>query len=123
MMAFLYVFIGGGLGSLLRYGISLLTLKYWSSQFPLATFITNILACTLLGFLVYVLQIKQLDNSPWLNQLLIVGFCGGFSTFSAFSLETFELLNRGNIVYASLNIALSIVLGISILFLLRITKS
>lgn len=123
MMAFLYVFIGGGLGSLLRYGISLLTLKYWSSQFPLATFISNILACTLLGLLVYVLQIKQVDNSPWLNQLLIVGFCGGFSTFSAFSLETFELLNRGNIVYASLNIALSIVLGISILFLLRITKS
>lgn len=121
-MAFLYVFIGGGLGSILRYGISLLTLKYWSSQFPLGTLLSNILACTILGLLVYVLQIKQADNSPWLNQLLIVGFCGGFSTFSAFSLETFELLNRGNVVYASLNIALSIVLGISILFLLRITK-
>lgn len=123
MMAFLYVFIGGGLGSLLRYGISILTTKFWSSQFPIATLVSNVLACALLGFLVYVVQIKQAENAPWLNQLLVVGFCGGFSTFSAFSLETMELLNRGNVFYAVLNVVLSILLGIGILFVLRITKS
>lgn len=122
MMAFLYVFIGGGLGSLLRYGISLLTVKFWSTQFPAATLISNLLACALLGFLVYTVQIKQADSSPWLNQLLIVGFCGGFSTFSAFSLETLELMNRGNLAYAGLNILLSIVLGVGILFLLKLGK-
>lgn len=122
MMAFLYVFIGGGLGSLLRYGISLLTVKFWSTQFPTATLISNLLACALLGFLVYIVQIKQSDSSPWLNQLLIVGFCGGFSTFSAFSLETLELMNRGNLAYAALNILLSIVLGVGILFLLKLGK-
>ena len=122
MMAFLYVFIGGGLGSLLRYGISLLTVKFWSTQFPTATLISNLLACALLGFLVYIVQIKQADSSPWLNQLLIVGFCGGFSTFSAFSLETLELMNRGNLAYAALNILLSIVLGVGILFLLKLGK-
>ena len=104
-MNFLYVFIGGGLGSIIRYAISLL-LKKSNYTFPLATLIANIAACLILGYFIGMLAKGNLSESQKL--LLMTGFCGGFSTFSTFSAETLTLFESGNIAYGIGNIILSV---------------
>lgn len=99
MSAWLYVFIGGGLGSMARYGVSVAASSL-PTNFPYPTLISNVCASLLLGiFASYIIEQEQ----SWLRLLLIVGFCGGFSTFSSFSFETFELLKSGAITEACLN--------------------
>jgi CrcB protein len=100
-LQFLLVFIGGGLGSLSRFGISKVLAPY-SQIFPFTTFTSNLLSCTILGFLSYLSLRNQLNETYKL--LFIMGFCGGFSTFSTFSNETFQLFQNGNIILAFLNI-------------------
>ncbi len=102
-MNFLLVFIGGGLGSICRYGIAL-ALKPYALQFPYATLCANILSCVLIGFLM-----AKMELSSSYKLLLMTGFCGGFSTFSTFSAETFQLLQAGNIAYALANVIGSVI--------------
>jgi len=106
---FIYVFIGGGLGAMLRYFITKVT-PATSSGFPLATFLTNMLACMLLGMLLGYLGEKSLSLRTQL--LFITGFCGGFSTFSTFSAETFRLFENGNSAVALVYIAVSVVVSL-----------
>ena len=109
-----WVFVGGGLGSLCRYGISLAMSNY-DSKLPWATFIANAISCLILGFLI-ALSLKN-GLSLNLKLLLITGFCGGFSTFSTFSYETFHLIEQGLINEAMFNIAGSILLCLLFIFL------
>ncbi len=89
MQTYLFVFLGGGLGSICRFGLGHLTAGYrW--QFPWATFAANVLACLLLGALVSLNMKGRLSGQ--LPVLLMAGFCGGFSTFSTFSNETVQML-------------------------------
>lgn len=113
-MNFLWVFLGGGLGSVCRYGISRM-LSGYSFTFPWATFAANILACALLGFLV-AMNARGLLK-PSLQYLLMTGFCGGFSTFSTFSYESLVLLQNGQLSYALWNILLSCLLGLIAVYL------
>jgi len=114
MKAFLLVFLGGGLGSICRYGIArLLAAQVW--DYPLATFIANALACIALGALMG-MSLKG-DINTTTKLLLMTGFCGGFSTFSTFSAETFELLQAGNYLYAVANIGLSIIVCLICIFI------
>lgn len=103
------VFIGGGLGSLLRFGLGKTVNWINNSHFPWATFIINILACFILGFLVGLADHKQI-LSPILRLFWVIGFCGGFSTFSAFSSDILTLFQQGHNISLILYILLSILI-------------
>lgn len=111
MKAIILVFIGGGIGSVLRYATSLaLKNTAYSNLFPWSTFIVNILGSFLIGFLTC-LALKNALN-PDLRLLLIVGLCGGFTTFSTFANESLILLKDHSYITFLAYTILSISLGI-----------
>ena len=86
-MSFLFVALGGALGAVARYAISLIPVK---TQFPILTLATNILGAILIGFIVGITDKKE-DVSPIMVLFWKTGVCGGFTTFSTFSLEAYKL--------------------------------
>ncbi|WP_118196886.1 fluoride efflux transporter CrcB [Albibacterium indicum] len=118
----LLVGLGGGIGSILRFLTSVVTQKYNSTLFPLATFAVNILGCFLIGLLIGLLG-TSIQNNQNLRFLLITGFCGGYTTFSTFASENFNLLQNHSYGMAALYIGTSIVGGLIAVWLgLTITK-
>ena len=114
MKSFLLVFFGGGLGSGLRYLVSI-AMNQYSKVLPFGTFTVNIVGCLLIGL---ILGYTQKDNTLTSNQtlLLVTGFCGGFTTFSAFANENLELIKNGEIFDFSMYSISSIVVGIVAVF-------
>lgn len=108
-MNWLYVFIGGGLGSLIRYALTRMGNKYHFFSFPAATLLSNVAACFILGIITgYFLNTAKENDTVRL--LIATGFCGGFSTFSTFTSETFMLWRKGEVMLASANVLLSLIL-------------
>lgn len=107
----LIVGLGGGVGSVFRYLTSVWTDKYVKSAFPWATFLVNVIGCLIIGILIGLFTKHQVENST-LKLLFVTGFCGGFTTFSAFTLENIKLFQSGNSLLALLYIALSVILGV-----------
>ena len=114
-MNYLLVFIGGGLGSVLRFAISLLIGKT-SIALPLATLSSNVISCFVFGTIIYIYQEKNLIPDNY-KHLVLIGICGGLSTFSTFSYETFELIKQGMSIWAVFNILVSCVLCTGLFFL------
>ena len=113
----LLVFVGGGFGSLARYGISLLFLRLstWPLGPTLATLTSNVLAS--LALILVWLGIQHGKIDPAMRFLVVVGFCGGFSTFSTFSYETFQLLRQGLYLAATLNVLISVIACLVVVWL------
>ncbi|HAC15098.1 MAG TPA: fluoride efflux transporter CrcB [Bacteroidetes bacterium] len=112
MTLVLWVGLGGALGSSSRYVISHLIQENTSSGFPFGTFTVNIIGCLIIGFLVGLSIHRPESLSEQSRFLLSTGFCGGFTTFSAFSAETFSLIDKGEFTTAILYVILSIFVGL-----------
>lgn len=113
---FIAVFVGGGLGSLARFGTSLLMVRYLKSSLPIATVLANLLACIVL---IWAVNEVSVTNKPaWFKPLIMVGFCGGFSTFSTFSYETLLLLKANEYTWAIANVAVSVCLCVWVMWVL-----
>lgn len=109
------IFLGGGIGSVLRYSIQmLLHERIIPYNFPWATLTVNIVGCFLIG-LFYALSDK-LSLSPEIRLLLTAGLCGGFTTFSTFSNDIVELIRQGEVLFAAIYILASILLGVAACF-------
>ena len=117
MLSYIYVFLGGGLGAISRFGVGKIFNRFSFNDFPVATLISNSLSCIVMGIVLYFSF-----NVKWVSEeiklFLIVGYCGGFSTFSTFSLETLELFKSGQSLLAILNVLISILICFVILYIL-----
>ena len=107
--------LGGGVGSIFRFLISRMV-PFTQGHFPWSTFIINIAGCLIIGLLIGLL-VKHPASAENIRLLLIAGFCGGFTTFSTFSLENVQLYQSGNYLALVLYITLSVVLGFAAVFL------
>lgn len=104
-MNYALVFLGGGLGSLARYATGLVAKLFLPDNFPYATFLSNAISSFILGILISYMLHKM--GNEQLRLFVSVGFCGGLSTFSTFTYETFELLKSANYALATANIFLN----------------
>jgi fluoride exporter len=111
MRALLFVGIGGGLGSILRYVISVFVGRHIPIVFPMGTLLVNISGCFLIGVF-YSLVTRHADlHSDW-HLFLITGLCGGFTTFSTFSYDGLILLKQGSNLSFMLYVLGSVVIGL-----------
>jgi len=109
-MKWVHLVLGGAIGTLARYVLSGLTYQAFGSGFPYGTLAVNLLGCFLIGFLAVVSEEKFiLDHNA--RMLLMVGFCGAFTTFSTFMFETANLIRDGQMVRAFLNVLVSVTVG------------
>lgn len=108
-MTYAAIFVGGGLGSLCRFYLS--QANAWGA-WPLGTILANFLSCIVLGFTTTYLAQKGSTSLLPIKALIGIGFCGGFSTFSTFSLETYQMLQKSQftLAFAHVNISMLVCL-------------
>lgn len=115
-MFYLAIVLSGGLGALLRYIVGRAAVNLPFAALPFGTLIVNVLGCFLMGYLSWAL-VHRFDVSREVQTVVLTGFLGGFTTFSAFSLEVVTLLEQGADWRAILYVALSVILCIAMCFL------
>jgi CrcB protein len=116
MMGYLIVFIGAGIGGAFRHGANLLAARLMGISFPYGTLAINIIGSLLMGLCAAYFAFKGDASQPW-RLFLTTGILGGFTTFSAFSLDTAVLWERGDFLGAVLYVLGSVILSILALFL------
>ena len=112
LTTFFAVAVGGGTGAILRYFIANVGQSWTPSNFPLGTLLVNIIGCALIGLVTALLIGPLSQHREFLRLVLIVGLLGGFTTFSTFALDSFELFEDGRIRQAVMYIVLSNVFGL-----------
>jgi CrcB protein len=109
MLAYLWVAIGGALGSVSRYWLSGFVANRYGDAFPWGTILINVTGSLVIGFFAALTGPDgRWSAAPGLRMFFMVGICGGYTTFSAFSLQTLRLLQNREWLYAGGNIALSV---------------
>ncbi len=104
-MSYLYIIIGSGVGGVARFTLSRYVMSSSASFFPLGTLCVNLCGSFLIGFLSGIFELAEIPSN--MRLLIMVGFLGGFTTFSTFSLETFNLLRNGEFRITMINILLN----------------
>jgi len=117
MNGFLAVAAGGALGAAMRHGVGLLALRHLPSGWPHGTFAVNIIGSFAMGFLISWLAFRGQGGPQELRLFLATGLLGGFTTFSAFSLEVANYVRSGDMTRAALYAFLSVALGLAALLL------
>ena len=113
-MAWIAVAVGGALGSVARHGLNKLVLHQWPLlRFPAATLTVNVLGCAIVGVLAGLIASGRLPMRPHLREFVFVGILGGFTTFSAFGLDTITLIRAGDSRQAIASILLQVTGGLS----------
>lgn len=114
MIEILLIALGGALGSALRFGVITLTYKFFDIHFPWGTIFANLIGCFCIGIIWAILD--TFDEPKKLKLFLITGLLGGFTTFSSFALENFNLFRASEIKLVVANILISNVIGILLVF-------
>ena len=109
MKALVFIALGGALGAVLRYGASTSVYALLGRSFPYGTLFVNITGSLLIGLL-SVVMLERFDIGPEWRAAVLIGVLGSFTTFSTFSIETLTLLEQGELMRASANIVLSVLL-------------
>lgn len=112
-MNWIFLIVGGASGTIARYILSGITYNVFGSNFPYGTFIVNTIGCFTIGILASLAEEKFLLGTG-ARLLLMIGFCGAFTTFSTFIFETDNLIKDGEFVKALLNVLLSVAVGFSV---------
>ena len=112
----LLVGIGGFLGSILRYLITVFLADRTSSLFPFGTLAANLIGCLLIGIILAISERAQILTPEW-RILLTTGFCGGLTTLSTFSYESIRLLQDGEVAFFSANLTLNVLVGFAATYL------
>lgn len=115
-MTLVYLIVGGAVGTVMRYGVSKLMIRFFGSHFPLGTFCVNLLGCFLIGVFMsmFPLKLQAYENYRF---LFVIGFCGAFTTFSTFIYEIFVLYKSHNVVGAITYLSLSLLGGLAALII------
>lgn len=111
MWRILFIGLAGLVGTLGRYWLSGLAARRFGETFPVGTLLVNVLGCFLAGFLFYLMQERFLVNQT-VRTVILIGFLGGFTTFSSFGLQTFTLIRDSEFGFAALNIVVSNLVGL-----------
>jgi CrcB protein len=109
-------FLGSGIGGILRYWGSSFVYKFLPATFPYGTLFVNFAGTTLLGFIMYYLDANKLISQD-ARIFLAIGICGGFTTFSAFSFETMNMLKDREYLFAGMNVIANLLVTLIALFL------
>lgn len=116
-MGYLFIFIGAGLGGVLRYVMSTAVHRLSGGWiFPTGTMSVNLLGCLLIGFLAQLSESRGVFQGD-IRLFLFVGILGGFTTFSSFGYETVQLIRDGEFLYAATNAVLQVILGLGCVWL------
>ncbi len=108
MLILIAIALGGALGAVLRYGVSISSAAVWGTSFPYGTLIVNITGSLFIGIFYAMFQDRMV--APETRALIQIGLLGAFTTFSTFSLETLKLMEQGDVLRAGMNISFNLVL-------------
>ena len=116
-MSYLLVFLGAGIGGVLRFWMSPAIQRMCNgTMFPIGTFAVNMVGCLVIGLLAQLAESKGMFQGDT-RAFLFVGILGGYTTFSSFGFETFQLIRDGQIAFAIANSVLQVVLGLVLVWL------
>jgi CrcB protein len=121
MINYLIISLGAAIGGAARYWLSNLVYKFFPATFPYGTLAVNILGSFIIGLIIFVFDERELISQQS-RLFLTIGFCGGLTTFSTFSLETFSLIRDSEYFLATINVILSVLLCLIGVFLAYIVS-